>query len=63
MAHGHRDHAGNPEEDDIEAGHHHALVVNRTQRVGVFPASRGWRKSTVRSEQTVYRERLRPDLS
>ena len=40
--HGHHDHAGNPEEDDVEAGYHHAGWVELTQGVGVFrPAERG----------------------
>ncbi|MOA12824.1 hypothetical protein D3C78_1328460 [compost metagenome] len=39
--HGHHDHAGDPEEDDVEAGHHHAGWVELTQRVGVlWPAER-----------------------
>jgi len=40
--HGHHDHAGDPEEDNVEAGHHHAGWVELTQRVGVFwPAEGG----------------------
>ncbi|ENZ84188.1 hypothetical protein D088_330001 [Salmonella enterica subsp. houtenae serovar 16:z4,z32:-- str. RKS3027] len=39
--HGHHYHAGNPEEDDVEAGDHHAGRVKLTQGVGVFrPAQR-----------------------
>ncbi|CCJ87390.1 hypothetical protein BN133_3767 [Cronobacter dublinensis 582] len=42
--HGHHDHAGNPEEDNVEAGDHHAGRVELAQRVGVFrPAERGER--------------------
>ncbi|CCK17247.1 hypothetical protein BN136_3257 [Cronobacter universalis NCTC 9529] len=39
--HGHHDHAGNPEEDNIEAGDHHAGRVELTQRVGVFRPAEG----------------------
>ena len=39
--HGHHDHAGNPEEDDVEAGDHHAGWVELTQRVGVFRPAEG----------------------
>ncbi len=40
--HGHHDHAGDPEENNVEAGHHYAGWVELTQRVGVFwPAEGG----------------------
>ena len=52
--HGHGDHAGNPEEDDVEAGNHHAGWVELTQRVGVFrPAQR--REGPQCEENTVSR--------
>ena len=38
---GHHDHAGNPEEDDVEAGYHHAGWVELTQGVGVFRPAKG----------------------
>ena len=34
--HGHHDHAGNPEEDDVETRYHHAGWVELAQCVGVF---------------------------
>ena len=39
--HGHHDHAGNPEEDDVETGNHHAGRVELTQRIGVFRPAEG----------------------
>ena len=39
--HGHHDHAGDPEEDNVEAGHHHAGRVELTQGVGVFRPAEG----------------------
>ena len=39
--HGHHDHAGNPEEDDIEAGNHHAGWVELAQGIGIFRPAEG----------------------
>ena len=51
--HGHHDHAGNPEEDDVEAGYHHAGWVELTQGVGVFRPAKGREGPQCRREPGV----------
>ncbi len=54
--HGHHDHAGNPEEDDVKPDTI-TLVGWNWRSASVFSASRAWRRSTAR-RRTRCRERL-----
>ncbi len=45
----HHDHAGDPEEDDVEAGDQHAGGVEGFQALGSAAASPGWRTATGRN--------------